>query len=91
MKTKSDYLESKEFYDLMQCYRIADMMDQETVIKRFKAVKDFIRTKSAELKVLEALQDFVNVYRIIDVEYLLNDEMRAILYKAEDAIKNTTL
>ena len=41
-------------------------------------------------ELLEALQDFVNVYRIIDVEYLLNDEMRTILYKAEDAIKNAT-
>ena len=42
MKTE-DYLESVEFIDLMQCYRIASMLDQENVIRRFEAVKELIR------------------------------------------------
>ena len=41
---KTNHLESREFIDLMQCYRIADMMDQKNVIKRFEAVKTFIKT-----------------------------------------------
>jgi hypothetical protein len=50
-----DCLESQDFYDLMQCYRIADQADQANVIRRFKAVKDFIREKSAAPELLEAL------------------------------------
>ncbi len=46
MKTKDDYLESREFYDLMQNYRIADMCDQERVTKRYEEVKAFIRSKT---------------------------------------------
>jgi hypothetical protein len=48
MKTPDDYLETQEFYDLMQNYRIAPMTDQERVIMRFEKVKQFIRSKSQE-------------------------------------------
>lgn len=42
-----DYLESQNFYDLMQAYRIADQADQANVIERFEDVKDFVRERWA--------------------------------------------
>lgn len=36
-------LESVEFFDLMQQYRIAPMENQERVIKAFEAVKEWLR------------------------------------------------
>ncbi len=36
------YLDSKEFYELMYSYRFADQADQEEVIKRFEEVKSEI-------------------------------------------------
>jgi hypothetical protein len=35
-------IDSQEFYDLMQAYRIAPFYDQSIVSERFQAVKDFI-------------------------------------------------
>ena len=32
-----------DFFDLMQNYRIADVSDQENVVNRFEAVKEWIR------------------------------------------------
>lgn len=47
METKftNDYekLESVDFFDAMQCYRISDQANQENVIKRFEEVKDYIK------------------------------------------------
>lgn len=37
-----EYLNSKEFYELMQAYRIAPMTDQERVCKTFEEVKEGI-------------------------------------------------
>jgi len=37
---------------------------------------------------LNSLQEFVDVYK--DLEYVINDEMRAILHRAESAIKKAT-
>ena len=51
-----DYLESQDFYDLMQCYRIADQADQANVIRRFEAVKEFIREESVGIDSLYLLQ-----------------------------------
>ena len=36
-----------DFFDLMQNYRIADMSDQENVVNRFEAVKEWIRQNCA--------------------------------------------
>ncbi len=36
-------LESVDFFDAMQCYRISDQANQENVIKRFEEVKDYIK------------------------------------------------
>ena len=36
-----------DFFDLMQNYRIADMSDQENVVNRFEAVKEWIRQNYA--------------------------------------------
>lgn len=38
-----DELESEEFYELMQEYRIAPVQCQDIVIIKFEAVKDWIR------------------------------------------------
>jgi len=38
-----DCLDSQEFDDLMSCYRITDMSDQDLVIHRFEAVKKWLR------------------------------------------------
>lgn len=38
-----DLLETVEFVDVMQCYRIANPSDQSKVIRRFEEVKDWIR------------------------------------------------
>ena len=56
MKTTDDYLESIDFVDVMQCYRIAPETDQERVIKRFEAVKQFIREKSVDPVLLQLLK-----------------------------------
>lgn len=95
MKTKTDYLESKEFYDLMQCYRIADMMDQENVIKRFEAVKDYIREKSATPELLEALY---NAEMALETQLEIYEKDRTVwayglttLNKIKEVIKKATL
>ena len=38
-----DFMETRDFVDLMQCYRIADELNQENVIRRYDNVKTFIR------------------------------------------------
>lgn len=46
MKTKQDAdkeLDNVDFYDLMQNYRIANMADQQRVVKCFEDVKAWIR------------------------------------------------
>lgn len=40
-------LDEIDFFDLMQNYRIADMADQENVVNRFEAVKEWIRQNYA--------------------------------------------
>lgn len=42
-KDKVDCLETKDFYEIMQAYRHADMGDQMRVVDAFEAVKNFIR------------------------------------------------
>lgn len=42
-KLLDDILESQDFFDILQCYRIADPGNQERVIKNFESVKSFIR------------------------------------------------
>ena len=39
----SDILDGKEFYNLMQAYRCADMGDQVNVIQKYENVKEWIR------------------------------------------------
>jgi hypothetical protein len=39
------WLESKEFYEVMQAYRHAHVVDQAFVSERFEAVKSFIRSR----------------------------------------------
>jgi len=40
---KKDILETQEFYDLMQAYRMMPITRQELVIKAYENVKKFIR------------------------------------------------
>ena len=40
---EQDILDTVDFFDLMQNYRIASMSNQENVIKRYEEVKKFIR------------------------------------------------
>lgn len=40
----TDWLESKAFYEVMQAYRHAHVVDQAFVVERFEAVKAFIRS-----------------------------------------------
>jgi hypothetical protein len=42
-KKINDILNSEEFYNLMQAYRIANIDNQENVINRFEAVKNWLR------------------------------------------------
>jgi hypothetical protein len=39
----SDILNSEEFYNLMQAYRMASIANQKNVTVRFEAVKDWVR------------------------------------------------
>ena len=55
-------IESQEFFDLMQAYRIASPLDQDNVVKRFEAVKEYIHKDKAEL--LEALKESVRLLKI---------------------------
>ncbi len=43
LNEQEDKLESQEFFDLMQQYRIAPMENQERVIKAFEDVKEWLR------------------------------------------------
>ena len=45
-----DFLEGKEFYNLMQTYRHTPVVDQDTVLAAYEAIKRFIRegVKQAE-------------------------------------------
>lgn len=43
MNQNNDILETVDFVDIMQCYRIAQVSDQQKVIKCFEEVKSFIR------------------------------------------------
>lgn len=45
-----DALESQNFFDLMQQYRIAPMENQERVIDCYNAVKEYLRRENKELK-----------------------------------------
>ena len=38
-----DFLESEEFYRLMQAYRYTLLISQETATERLEAVKEYIR------------------------------------------------
>lgn len=40
---KFDKLDSEEFYDLLQSYRISNILDQSEVIKRFREIKEWIK------------------------------------------------
>lgn len=40
--TLNKNLDTQEFYDLMQFYRMAQMTDQPEVVKRFEAIKEWI-------------------------------------------------
>ena len=46
------------------------------------------KLEAASLDLLNSLQEFVDVYK--DLEYIINDEMRSILHRAESAIKKAT-
>lgn len=43
-KSDSDWLNSEEFYSLMQTYRNASILSQSEVIKAYEAVKQYIRS-----------------------------------------------
>jgi hypothetical protein len=45
---KAAWLDSKEFYEVMQAYRHAYVVDQAYVAERFEAVKNFIRSRLGE-------------------------------------------
>ena len=47
LKNANSKLNDVEFYDLMQMYRMAEMTDQEKTVKRFEAVKEWIRLNYA--------------------------------------------
>ena len=101
---KEDYLETRDFVDLMQCYRIASEMDQANVIKRFEAVKTFIREGSdarysleshiANVKLLEDF-DFNNYLRLGSNTQVKLDKcieiMNQVLITSQEAIKKATL
>jgi len=49
-KELNDILNSEEFYNLMQAYRMADINNQENVINKFEAVKKWIRQNYESIK-----------------------------------------
>lgn len=70
METKftNDYekLESVDFFDLMQCYRIAPQSDQERTIQRFEEVKDYIKENFVpKTKVNSKAPEMFELLRII--------------------------
>ena len=44
----SDFLDDRDFYELMQAYRHSDIADQKGTIEAFEAVKDFVRSNMAQ-------------------------------------------
>lgn len=49
-KERDDFIESKEFYDLMQLYRHAPISDQIGVVVAFESVKQYVRKGLTELQ-----------------------------------------
>lgn len=45
-----DALDSVDFYNLMQNYRLASMYDQQAVVERFEAIKSYIRQHVTEIR-----------------------------------------
>ena len=43
-----EWLQSQEFYDLLQMYRHTSELDQENVIRRFEMIKDALIDKANE-------------------------------------------
>jgi len=70
VEKKEDLLETVDFVDVMQCYRIATPADQSKVIRRFEEVKDWIRKhfiQKPEITPFEkAIQDTIEGSKKID-------------------------
>ena len=45
-----DVLEEQEFYELMQAYRLAPLVDQERVVYAFEEVKKYIRNNVVNIR-----------------------------------------
>lgn len=54
MEAKEDFLETEEFYNLLQDYRNATWINQKSVIDAYEAIKTYIR------KEMEAKKDGTN-------------------------------
>ena len=64
MKYTKDYIESVEFFDLMQSYRIASMNDQDEVVKRFESVKDVLKdVVKQNTEMYEALKEVFEAFK----------------------------
>jgi hypothetical protein len=46
---EEDILDEQEFYELMQAYRLAPLVDQERVVYDFEEVKKYIRAHIKEI------------------------------------------
>ena len=56
------WINSEDFYNLMQLYRFASMQKQENVVERFEAVKSFIRQnirKSAQNMISVGISEMI--------------------------------
>lgn len=84
-------LESQKFYDLMQNYRIAPMLEQENVINKFENVKEFIKNefveRSKHLKAVEMLKYFTDFPDEDFEEFTYADkfEMTVMVHKIAEA------
>ncbi len=63
------FLDSMEFFDLMQAYRMAQATDQEKVVKKFEAVKQYIRDElmsNTRAALLKTVYDMYNQGQITE-------------------------
>lgn len=94
VKTESKSMDSVEFYDLMQNYRIASIEDQQTVAFRFIQVKAWIdvyaeqEKKNAHDELVETLKDMMFLHNTSERD--LTDEWKIRVLKAKEALKKAT-
>ncbi len=73
VKTAQEKIDSEEFFDLMQAYRMASVLDQDKVTERYNAVQEFILA-AMESPAPPALNNSGQWISVVDAPLFINTE-----------------